>query len=57
MADRTPDESTVPIDAVIVTIAHPHGDIDAPLSLWMELGPGPRHSGRASGGPTALTGF
>lgn len=34
MADRTPDESTVPIDEVIVTIAHPHGDIDAPLE-WM----------------------
>ncbi|XYH96871.1 hypothetical protein ACMHYB_55375 [Sorangium sp. So ce1128] len=42
MADRTPDASTVPIDEVIVTLGHPHGDIDTPLRIWMERGPGPR---------------
>ena len=44
MADRTADASTVPIDDVVVTIGHPHGDVDAPLRVWMERGPRPRPS-------------
>jgi hypothetical protein len=27
---------------VIVTVAHPWGDIEAPLPTWIEIGPGPR---------------
>ena len=29
-------------DEVIVTVAHPWGDIEAPLPTWIEIGPGPR---------------
>ena len=29
-------------DDVIVTIAHPCGDIDSPLPEWIRVGPGPR---------------
>jgi len=29
-------------EQIIVTIAHPSGDIDAPLDTWKEEGPGPR---------------
>jgi hypothetical protein len=29
-------------DDVIVTVAHPWGDIEAPLQTWIEIGPGPR---------------
>jgi hypothetical protein len=29
-------------DDVIVTVAHPWGDIDAPLTTWIQTGPGPR---------------
>jgi hypothetical protein len=29
-------------DDVIVTVAHPWGDIEAPLPTWIETGPGPR---------------
>jgi hypothetical protein len=29
-------------DEVIVTVAHPWGDIEAPLPTWIETGPGPR---------------
>ena len=27
---------------VIVTVAHPWGDIEAPLPAWIQMGPGPR---------------
>ncbi|MFD0599200.1 hypothetical protein ACFQZ4_48535 [Catellatospora coxensis] len=36
-ADGLPD----PAD-VIVTIGHPSGDVDVPLSEWISRGPGPR---------------
>jgi hypothetical protein len=29
-------------DDVIVTVAHPWGNIEAPLQTWIEIGPGPR---------------
>ena len=29
-------------DNVIVTVAHPGGDIEAPLPTWIQNGPGPR---------------
>ena len=29
-------------DEVIVTVAHPSGDIETPLSTWIKIGPGPR---------------
>ena len=29
-------------DDVIVTIAHPWGDVEAPLPAWIQTGPGPR---------------
>jgi hypothetical protein len=29
-------------DDVIVTVAHPFGDVDATLTEWIERGPGPR---------------
>jgi hypothetical protein len=29
-------------DDVIVTLAHPWGDIEAPLRTWIEVGPGSR---------------
>ena len=29
-------------DDVIVTVAHPWGDIEASLRTWIQLGPGPR---------------
>lgn len=29
-------------DDVIVTVAHPWGDIEAPLLRWIATGPGPR---------------
>lgn len=31
-------------DDVTVVIAHPWGDIEAPLPLWIQRGPGPRPS-------------
>lgn len=34
----TPDEYS----DVMVTVAHPWGDIEAPLVEWIETGPGPR---------------
>ena len=42
MCDDERDTGVVPIDDVIVTIGHPFGDIEAPLSVWIERGPGPR---------------
>lgn len=27
---------------VLVTVAHPWGDVDAPLEDWIRIGPGPR---------------
>ena len=27
---------------VLVTIAHPHGDLEVPLTEWIRRGPGPR---------------
>lgn len=29
-------------DDVIVTVAHPSGDVDTTLGQWIETGPGPR---------------
>ena len=29
-------------DDVIVTVAHPFGDVDTTLRQWIETGPGPR---------------
>ena len=29
-------------DDVLVTVAHPGGDIEVPLPAWIEAGPGPR---------------
>lgn len=29
-------------DDVLVTVAHPGGDIEVPLPTWIETGPGPR---------------
>lgn len=33
-----PDE----YEDVVVTVAHPWGDVEAPLPRWIERGPGPR---------------
>ena len=33
-------------DDVLVTIGHPFGDVEVPLSEWMATGPGPRSSVR-----------
>lgn len=27
---------------ILVTIAHPHGDVEVPLLEWIKTGPGPR---------------
>jgi hypothetical protein len=27
---------------ILVTIAHPHGDVEVPLDDWVRIGPGPR---------------
>lgn len=35
MAGGDPDE-------ILVTIRHPHGDVETTLSEWMKTGPGPR---------------
>jgi hypothetical protein len=32
----------VDYDDVIVTVAHPFGDIETPLPHWIQIGPGPR---------------
>jgi hypothetical protein len=29
-------------DDILVTVAHPHGDIEVPLAEWIRRGPGPR---------------
>jgi hypothetical protein len=29
-------------DDILVTVAHPRGDIETTLSVWIEQGPGPR---------------
>jgi hypothetical protein len=29
-------------DDILVTVGHPHGDIEVPLSEWIDKGPGPR---------------
>jgi hypothetical protein len=48
-------------DDVIVTVAHPWGDIEAPLRTWIEVGPGPRplvtisKARRRDGSPVPLT--
>ena len=47
-------------DDVIVTVAHPFGDVDAPLPHWIQIGPGPRplvtisRARRRDGSPVAL---
>jgi hypothetical protein len=50
------------IDDVLVTIGHPFGDVEAPLSEWMAKGPGPRSlvrpvraRSRSTGRPLPLT--
>lgn len=35
MAELDPED-------ILVTIAHPHGDVEVPLSEWIRIGPGPR---------------
>jgi hypothetical protein len=27
---------------ILLTIAHPHGDVEVTLARWIEIGPGPR---------------
>jgi hypothetical protein len=34
--------SSIDPEEIIVTIAHPHGDIEVSLGEWMRLGPGER---------------
>jgi hypothetical protein len=29
-------------DDILVTVAHPHGDVEVPLAEWHRIGPGPR---------------
>jgi hypothetical protein len=29
-------------DDILVTVAHPHSDIETTLQQWIEIGPGPR---------------
>ena len=29
-------------DDILVTLGHPHGDIEVPLAEWMRIGPGER---------------
>lgn len=47
-------------DDVIVTVAHPHADIETTLRCWIETGPGPRPfvtitaARRTSGDPVPL---
>jgi hypothetical protein len=47
-------------DDIIVTVAHPYGDIETTLRYWIETGPGPRPfvtitaARRASGEPLPL---
>ena len=51
-------------DDVIVTVAHPWGDIEASLRTWIQLGPGPRpmttiskarrRAGATGGDPAAI---
>jgi hypothetical protein len=36
------DDGSTDLDDVLVTIEHPFGDVEVPLSAWMEAGPGPR---------------
>jgi hypothetical protein len=31
-----------PIDDIVVTLDHPHGRLEVPLSEWMKTGPGER---------------
>jgi hypothetical protein len=33
---------TLDVADVIVTVRHPHGDVDVPLESWIESGPGER---------------
>lgn len=44
------------IDDVIVTLAHPHGDIEIPLVEWIRTGPGPRHLLQPTGARSRATG-
>jgi hypothetical protein len=52
----TPDE----YDDIIVTVAHPHSDIETTLRCWIETGPGPRRfvtitaARRSNGDPVPL---
>lgn len=41
---------------IIVTLAHPHGDVDTTLTQWMEIGPGPRPFVRPVAAREATTG-
>jgi hypothetical protein len=46
----------IPIDDIVVTIGHPHGDIDVPLAQWIAVGPGPRDMVRPVAARRASTG-
>lgn len=35
-------DADVPLDDILVVVAHPHGDIEVPLRTWITVGPGPR---------------
>lgn len=55
-------DDNIPLDDVIVTVAHPYQDIDVPLRVWMRIGPGPRYlvhptaaKHRGTGAPLPLT--
>jgi hypothetical protein len=43
MADP-PADRPAPIDPedILVVVGHPHGDVEVPLTQWIETGPGPR---------------
>lgn len=32
----------VPVDDILVTVAHNFGDVEVPFAEWIERGPGPR---------------
>jgi len=44
------------LEDVLVTIGHPFGDVDKPLTQWMARGPGPRHGIRPQSARSQSTG-
>jgi hypothetical protein len=41
---------------ILVSIAHPHGELELPLAEWMRVGPGPRELVRPIAARSAATG-